>query len=219
MPSDFYNVLVQLFMATFYHVDRSGNLEVGVVMDLHSPGKFFDNTIARSPEYNQEVLDRLYPDGLSSHGAKFAHSGLISDDPDILNDGWEAMSGVLKKRDLEEDVEFTDYTSPYVVNYEFLFELYRMLDFEDQYSRFQSYFGFEDLRAAREFSLVYRGLDSQIVKVECESFERRDMELVKLKHFGHIFDHGRRYWSGEGSNNPDWEIVMEPPVEVVEIVD
>ena len=212
--------LSQIFMSsTFYHVDRHGDLDVGSTMELEWPPRLSDQLITVSPEENMETLEDLYPEGLSRHGARYAQTGLISQEVDGLNDGWDAMAGLLEANDIAANQTGKTFLTPHNVQYEFMFELYRMLKFEDKQSRFQSYFAVEELEDAVQFAENYRGTDSDIFEVECEDYEVRDMELVKLEYLGHIFTHGEKYWNGEPGSNPEWEVVMEPPVEIVDVID
>ncbi|KDE56764.2 hypothetical protein EL22_21080 [Halostagnicola sp. A56] len=96
----------------------------------------------------------------------------------------------------------------------------RQLHFEDKLSRFQSFFAFQELDDAIEFGQAHRGGDVDIVEVECEDFEVRDMDLVGGSWFGNIISKGRDYWAGNaGSDGSTWEVVMDPPVEIIDTVD
>ena len=72
---------------------------------------------------------------------------------------------------------------------------------------------------AKDFRSADREGDQQIVEVECSEYSVKDMDLVTPSYFGQIFSMGRKYWNGEpGSDTPSWEVLMEPPVEVVDFV-
>jgi len=188
-------------------------------MELEWPSKFTDDQITKSPDENLATLQDLYPEGLSGHGARYAQARLITDEAG-LNAGWEAMAGGLSVESPEKDREEVITIRPDVVQFEFQLELVRRLDFEEKLSRFQSCFAFQELDEAVEFCHTQRGGDAKIVEVEADSFEERDMDLVSANQFGDILRKGRDYWEGNaGSDDPTWEVVMEPPVEVVDVVD
>lgn len=204
---------------TFYHVDRYSSLSVGSVLELSWPSRVAGNLVTGSTDENEEVLQELYLEGLSSHGARYAQAGLVCKEGVDLEGGWDLMSGQFHMTDLNTGKRQIQRVKPYIVQYEFHLELVRMLLFEEQQSRFQSYFGFEDPDEAAVFNVDQRSGSSQIVEVECSGYEIRDMDLVDPSYFGEIFSKGRTYWEGEsGSENPTWEVVMEPPVKVVDIV-
>ncbi len=57
---------------------------------------------------------------------------MITEDVDRLNERWEARSAVSKAYNSEEDDISTTNLTPTPVSYEFIFELYRLLEYEDQ---------------------------------------------------------------------------------------
>jgi len=204
---------------TFYHVDQYGELEVGSTLKLEWPPRITNNLVTTSSEENMEAIQELYPEGLSRHGVKYAQIGLVTEELENLRDGWQAMAGVIESHDISTGKSGKNYFTAYNTFYEHMFELYRMMEFEDENSRFQSYFAVEELEDAVEFAERHRREDSAIFEVRCENYDIRDMELVKMKYFGEVFANGEKYWKGKSGSDPDWEVVMEPPVEVVDIVD
>lgn len=207
---------------TFYHVDRQESLEIGSTLQLECPGRLVGNwyNSPRSDEH-MECLEELYPEGLSRHGARYAHPRFLNEELDFLNEGWMATTGSVEVHNPNLGETDSKEIVPYIVHYEQQFELLRMLEFQDKRSRFQSFFGFQTVQEAIEFHEKHRSeVEERIVEVECSDFEIRDMDLVSANYFGEIFSRGRKYWQGEAvSDSPTWEVVMEPPIEVVDIVE
>jgi hypothetical protein len=106
---------------------------------------------------------------------------------------------------------------PHSIHFEHYIEMLRMLEFPEEHSRFQSFFAFPKLEQAKDWAAGNE--DIQIFKVEGDSYEKRDMNLLNINSFHDLFSKGRKYWRGEKSENPDWEVLIEPPVEVVEKVE
>lgn len=204
---------------TFYHVDQHGELEVGDTMRLEWPPQIKNNVIVRSSESNTEILKKEYPNGLSRHGSKYALSALVTSNDVSLSEGWEAMSGEFNYVDTAEGVQGSHRILPYQVQYEWMIELVRRAEFEESQSRFQGYFASRTLEEAEQFIGEYRADEQSIFKVHCEEFEIRDMDLINTPYLGIGYANGRKYWNSEpGSESPTWEVVMEPPIEVVERV-
>lgn len=198
---------------TFYHLDRSNTCEVGDRLDLEWPGKIQDNLDVRSGAKNQVKLRELYPEGLSRHGARYAHAALVSKSGSNLPDSYEPMAGVVNV--VERGQLTTKTISPFSVRDEFFVELVRMTEFEEYRSRFQSFFAFEELEEAISFYREHRSGPSQILEVTCEEYVKRDMNLVSGMFFGTGIANANEYWQGNpGNDPPTWEIVMEPPVKI-----
>ena len=205
---------------TFYHVDGHGELEAGESMELEWPPQIKNRVVTKSPSPNEELLKKEYPNGLSRHGARYAQSALVVSDEVSLGEGWEAMSGVFDFIDTEEGDRGRQRTPPYQVQYEWIFELLRRAEFEEAQSRFQSYFAWPSLEDAEQFITDHRDEEQTLFKVRCDKYELRDMDLIQASHIGSGLANARQYWKGEaGSETPTWEVVMEPPIDVVEQVD
>jgi len=205
---------------TFYHVDEHGELEAGESMELEWPPRIKNCVITKSPDSNEELLKQEYPNGLSRHGARYAQSALVAEDIVPIDGEWEAMSGVFNFVDTEEENSGRERTPPYSVQYEWIFELIRRAEFEEARSRFQSYFAWPSLEEAEQFITDHRGEKQSVFKLRCDNYELRDMDLIQVSHIGSGLANARQYWKGEaGSETPTWEVVMEPPIDVVEQVD
>lgn len=197
----------------FYHVDRSNTRTVGDRLELEWPGKLRDDTIAHSGDDNEEILRELYPEGLSRHGARYAHAALVSRSGETLPDGYEPMAGLVNI--VQDGQQLTKTISPFSVRDELLLELVRMAEFEECRSRFQSFFAFEEVGEAGLFYREHRSGSAQMLEVTCDHYVKRDMNLVSGMFFGTGVENAKRYWRGEaGDELPTWEIVMEPPVEI-----
>lgn len=188
-------------------------------MELEWPPQIKNGVIVESPDLNEEILQEEYPNGLSRHGARYAQSALVASNKVSLGEGWEAMSGVFTFTNFEEGVQGRHRTVPYQVQYEWMFELIRRAEFEEAQSRFQSYFAWPTLEDAEQFITEHRTKGQAIFKVQCDNYELRDMDLVETPYLGVAYANARQYWKAEhGSETPTWEVVMEPPIQVVEQV-
>jgi len=199
---------------TFYHMDRLGKREPGDVL-----GVDWSWQLANSPEktvapQEEAVLRELYPEGLSRHGVRYA-STIIGLDQNAPSPGQsQPLVAFLDTIDSETDGIFS---APTNALYEWFTELVRLAEFPEKRSRFQSFFAWEHRDQINDLP---RGdyPDQHIVKVQCEEYTRRDMSLVKCKSFSQGVMNARTYWEGGAGDDPTWEIVMEPPVEVIEII-
>lgn len=202
---------------TFYHADKHGELNPGDTMTLEWPPQIKNDAFVRSLDSNEAVLQQEYPEGLSRHGARYAQSQLVSQEiPDTP--GWDAMCGIFHfmRRDGSGG---THQTEPYIVQYEWMFEMVRRAEFADATSRFQSYFAWPTQEDAKQFINDHRSKNQLIYEVECEQYELRDMSLLEAQHFGMGLENAREYWRAEtDSDAPKWEVLMEPPVKVVKRV-
>ena len=136
----------------------------------------------------------LYPDGLSLHG-------------------WEYMTWRL--------FPFTEPNSrltftPNERAIELMFDYVRRASFPELPSRFQSYFGWESLDDARAFAAQS---GRPVYRIEADRTVRVDMQWLNLSEQNAIASyHAHKYWSGAATTQPKWEILMLPPVRVVEAV-
>lgn len=200
--------------ATFYHVDRLGGLEPGDVLDLDWSLHLADNPEKRVSPQEEPVLRELYPEGLSRHGARYA-STIIGVDQNASTPGQsQPLVAFLETVDPETQGVFS---APTNALYEWFTELVRLAEFPDQRSRFQSFFAWENRNQISDLPPGNHP-DQQIVKVQCEEYARRDMSLVKVESLSQGIVNARIYWESEAGDDPTWEILMEPPVEVIDII-
>ena len=142
-----------------------------------------------------EFLAQKYPEGISHHGEQY-------------------LFNVTRYRNVEQE----SYTR-HMPMLELVFELVRQGQFPHAPSRFTSFFGWETLAEAEEFNRRYRDGQGVICRVTCEDYLRVDMNLLLLAaSLPGAMLLAERYWRGEASNMPAWEILMRGPIHVVEVV-
>jgi len=98
--------------------------------------------------------------------------------------------------------------------YEAFFELVRRDQFPEKPSRFQSLFCCEDLSTANQFIRDYAEYPVTIWEVEDAGDHRADWSLLSVGHFVHGLRNADRYWTGNASSHPDWEVLVELPTEL-----
>lgn len=197
---------------TFVHVDRLGQLSVGDVLALDWSMQLADEAGSVVTVQQEAVLRDLYPDGLSRHGVRYA-STMVGTDQNVVTPGQsEPLVAFLGTVDSNSDGVFS---APTNALYEWFTELVRLAEFPDCQSRFQSFFAWESREQISDLP-QNQEQDSQVVTVQCEDYTRRDMTLVEFESFSQGIANARRYWQGKSSDDPVWEIVMEPPVDVIE---
>lgn len=143
----------------------------------------------------KNLIDSLYPNGLSSHGRQY------------LYDKYEWLY----------DQQGKSYVS-YLHIIEVTFELVRLLKFPDKPSRFTSLFGCETLEDARRFKTERCNNSGEIYKVSTDKFFKADMHLLYTATIPGNIIIAEKYWKGEASSNPFWEILMQAPVAIIEKV-
>lgn len=197
----------------FFHVDRTNSLELGDELGLDWSFRLGGEKASQAEPENKQILQEIYPEGLSRHGFRYA-SAMVGEDENINTPG-ESKPLVTALPISDSDTPFI-FSEPNSARYEWLFELVRLAEFESCHSRFQSVFGWQTQSEIGDLSPV-QDRDSQLVKLSCDSYDKRDMNLLKFRSFSGGFETARKYWEGDTSSDPTWEILMEPPVEVVEI--
>ena len=96
---------------------------------------------------------------------------------------------------------------------EFTFEMVRRVAFPKMNSRFQSYFAWETLDAARGF----RKNAQSIYRTRAEKGFRADQNWLTLGTQGVATSLcAHRYWSGAASSESLWELVLCAPVRIVD---
>lgn len=146
-----------------------------------------DDFLVSSEDLDRHVLD-MFPEGLSIHGWFYA-----------------ALSA-----------RYRDLMHPDAAQ-EIVFEYVRRAAFPHMPSRFQCFFAFDDLDRVKAFaaatSPVYR-----VVELRAEKFVRLDMNWVIIpKQTAGLSYVAHQYWSGAATGKPDWEYLLVPPVDVIEI--
>lgn len=143
------------------------------------------------PREGGSLLTELYPEGLSEHGRHYCTQDLYDDDSDDL---WD-------------------------VSCELAFELVRTARYPERPSRFQSAFGFRTLEAAERFVDRFADEPCAVWSVRADRSFVGDMGLVDAEDLANGFHNARYYWTGRSfRDDPLWEVLLVPPVEVVEQV-
>lgn len=184
----------------FYHIDRSGQLHVGEEVRLQPI----------SPDLIKYPLLNNYPDGVSNHGLNYLNR---------TNDIW---------------FEFNDTSSSIIESF---FELIRMKFFPNKFSRFQSFFAFETMSDFIKWkSIAKNNPTAKILKIQIDhnnyfkfdscfldstlkmvSFVKNQKPLFSFD-FKKCYDNAFDYWSGKVSPHPIFEILILPPIKVIEII-
>ena len=183
----------------FYSVDRSGLYQTGGTLDLWQQDPVLGRPFWRLPD-SFEAGDlrahvaELFPDGLSLHGWQY-----MVERHDFI-------------RPTNSDALFVNHNM--VV--ELVFEYVRRAVFPSRRSRFQSFFAWESLEMARAF----RKEGQALYRVGSSSIFRADQSWLTLGVQNAIASlSAHRYWSGAPSGTPRWEILLAPPVRVMERID
>lgn len=198
---------------TFYHIDRTNSLESGDVLELDWSFRLGGEDAPKVDPENEQTLRELYPEGLSRHGFRYA-SAIINEDKNVRTPGKsKPLVAALRLADSDSSHIFSE---PNSTRYEWLFELVRLAEFDSCRSRFQSVFGWRRKSEIEDLNPV-RDRNAQLTKLSCEEYERRGMSLLKFGSFSGALENAGEYWKGNASSDPKWEILMKPPVEVVEL--
>jgi hypothetical protein len=139
----------------------------------------------------QQHLELLFPLGLSPHG-------------------WQYLA---------HRHDFKQINGAAFVNHdmvaELVFENVRRVAFPHAPSRLQSFFAWESADEARSF----RQGDQKIYRLEADRYLRVDQRWLSLgvQNISALLA-AHRYWEGKGTNQPRWEVLLAPPVRILECV-
>lgn len=140
-----------------------------------------------------EKIKELFPNGISNHGKQYLHD----------------------KYNYVNDADNNSYIS-YLHIIEITFELIRQISFKDKPSRFESLFGCETIEEAIKFRTEKGNQSNKIYKVSTDSFFKADMNLLYTATIPGNILIAEKYWRGESSKNPFWEILMKAPINILE---
>lgn len=194
-----------------YHLDRGGTLKPGMILQTKPPSE--DSEISSQDRKALIPLDEIFPYGVSKFGSRYFQTV-----PSKLFDGYSFFP-----EELEGDVS--------IALMEQTFELVRRADFPDMPSRFTSLFCVSDLTWFAKWPRLTEtpGHVFEIKPIENNktatldaSFLKGDLTLKSTKDGGinvrssfHLnVSYAYRYWSGEFSDNPQEETLVELPVTV-----
>lgn len=171
-----------------YHIDRNNTLKKGDVIELIKP------TI----EDQTGLLCNFLPhDGLSNHGWHY-----------LIDYKLQNTNG--------------NKTEYYIMEYEL--ELIRKVYFPDLVSRFESFFAISSIDEISKWRGILSENDTiwQIEFDESQSIMRDSNFLIPgLDLQTHMFEpiisftNGYRYWSGKKTNNPRMELLIKPPIKII----
>jgi len=187
-------------MTTFYSVDRRGFYKVGGTLDLTQTDPrsgatpFLNSHLGWfTPDDLKQHIQRMFPEGLSLHGWQFTVCRHL-----ICTD--------------ENGFKYTHNECAI----ELAFEYVRRAAFPNCPSRFQSFFAWDSLDAARTFKQA----GQPIYRLECEQSFRADSAWLNLNEQNAIGSYSaHRYWSGVPTPTPKWEFLLKPPVRIIEQID
>ena len=177
----------------FYHVDRSRTLRQGQVLTTMNIGMM------------PATKSRRFADSLSGGLTRFGYRHGM---------GWA----------FDDRMRPIGMQAPPHMHAEQLYEAIRLGFFPDQPSRFQAIFGCRTLEGARQFAAKYPGgatpSEFAIWRVEASRFAELDLNLVNGHvTYPHTHDTAIDYWSGHHSPTPLLEVLMQPPVRVLDFVE
>lgn len=188
---------------TYYHIDRSGNLHEGKIIELNRD--FIPNNAD-----GEFLINRLFQKGVSKHGEHY-----LSDTIYQFNLNMPIFNEIFNSN-AQNSTFFAEYT----------FELVRRLFFSNKSSRFTSLFAlknYDDLKFwpeivsnnYRVFEIntadEYNVFDANFLKGGlCFSKSCLYQGFSSSINFRQAF----YYWSGEKSNSPKPEVLLPLPVKI-----
>lgn len=182
-------------MPEFFALDRSGTCRPGASLSLQTPHYNYIHPIQENLETPAEIeaiLTTLFPGGLSAHGHRY----------------------------LLDRYQFGQGTFPISPVIELFTELVRRMVAPDQPSRFSALFGCETLELAQAFRSKHGQPYHRIFHISATTHFRADMALLSLGPTpASTLNLLHKYWRGEGSANPFWEVLLSGPVHVLAQVD
>jgi hypothetical protein len=178
-------------MAEFYHVSRNDLTDINQFNLQHFSGCIEAEGFYSAQEF-REYKSSNFQNGISRHGEIYLHNLYKS---------------------VGQRLEFT----PNELTLETTFELVRKLKFPDRKSRFEITFGCLTIEDALKLKAETFGNIGDIYKVKCDKYSVADMNLVRQA--GSVIGLqivAEKYWGGQLSPSPFWEVLMENPVTIVE---
>ena len=184
-------------MKIFYHIDRLNRLENQTTININNDfeqQRFFPIQDVFTKNDLESLTNELYPEGLSEHGKKY-----LLDEKIVIN-GPNGPQPVV----------------PHIPIIELVFELVRRLEFSSMPSRLQSIFAWESKEQAENFNQKYCSNKGYLYSLQSNSFIKKDMNLLFLggSTIGSLM-YARKYWKSECSKNPNWEVLLQPPVTIL----
>jgi hypothetical protein len=101
-----------------------------------------------------------------------------------------------------------------------LAEYVRRAHYPRRPSRFQSWFGAESIADATSFRSEFAGGAGSIWRVRPRDMFRADMRLLTLVDSNLVRSwRVHQYWETLASERPFWEVLLVPPIQIVELVE
>lgn len=145
-----------------------------------------------SQEDAKNLIDELYPNGISSHGRQYLYD----------------------KYTWLYDHNTKSYIS-YLHIIEITFELVRLWKYPDKPSRFISLFGCLTMEDAQKFKREKCSDMGDIYKVSTDSFFKADMNLLYTASIPGNILLAEKYWRGQQGPTPFWEVLMKAPINII----
>lgn len=175
-----------------YIVDRWGTCTPGAELTLRSGFKNLEHCVSPGRENQDEVtklLKELMPEGLSVHGQRYL---------------------------LEPYNYINNIALPVSQMIELVAELTRRAYYPDCLSRLQCFFGCETVDAANTFRGQNGMPHHAIYSAEVEQYYKVDMNLLALGRSGiSAINLLHKYWQGQASETPFWELLLKPPIKIL----
>lgn len=102
---------------------------------------------------------------------------------------------------------------------ELIFELYRRIYYPDKISRFQAFFCVEKENILKMLNRLRANINEvTIYEIECEEYEKFDMNLLNKGSNLVNTVYAQLYWSGDNIGNPLYEVLAKPPIKIIRTV-
>jgi len=181
-------------MKEFYHVSKNDLTGISKFDLMKFNGHISAEGLYSGQEFHAYKIN-LFPEGISRHGELYLHNPFKSTGPNLA-------------------------FAPNELLIETIFDVVRQLKFPNKKSRFVCMFGcltLEDARRIKDETFSNKGL---IYKIGCDNYSLADMNF--LRQAGGVIGlqiAAEKYWRGQSSCSPFWEVLMECPIAVIKLVE
>jgi len=216
----------------FYHLDRMGVIDEDTVFNLEfsnlrqgGPSPKFDNhgIFQGVGQDEYDFIEQYFPEGLTSHGKSYLYRQF-----DLTRDVLQNQDKYLDSNHIGMLLATPRLNQDWVK--EIVFEGVRRDEHPKQNSRFQSVFGARNIEELQDWvnSVGVNVGEGDIYKIRTNEhfvadaslldfpsgFSGTQTELAEI-----LKQQADRYWSGESTETPVYEVLLEPPVNVGEFVE
>lgn len=179
---------------TFFHVDRRGVLQAGQVIQPFPIGQACAQVSLLGTQVDtRALLTSWFPQGITNHGGAYIAAA------------WRGIpnQAIFAEQPLE-----------------LIAELVRRLEFPAMPSRLQSLFACRSLSEAQAFRSRARAPHAKIFEVDSAVSFVGDMQLIHLGSSpASCLELVHKYWRGESSGSPTFEVLLGSPVRVLSVAD